>query len=122
MKGFTTWELRDICVKNDWFTGGSCEAYDKLFARCEENASIEELALIIWVCTPDSNRELIKNALYKERIRKNMSECLAILEDWREISSDEVIKATREIVKLRREYEEIERADVDIISEDFADE
>lgn len=119
---FNTWELRDICIKNDWFTGGSCEAYDKLFARCEEGASIEELALIIWVCTPESDKTLITNALHKNRIRRGMDECLAKLEDWRGISTDDVVKITREIARYRKEYEEIERSDIDILSEEFANE
>ena len=64
---FETYELRDICIKHDWFTGGTCEEYDKLFERCKEGAGFDELALIIWLCTPNSHRQEIYYQLLVEK-------------------------------------------------------
>ena len=66
-KHLETWELRDICCKHKWFTGGSNESYEKLFKRCEEGADFKELALIIWVCTPEWTHEEIYEVLLQDR-------------------------------------------------------
>lgn len=58
--------LRELCIKNNWFTGGTCEQYDKLFQvnRDCENFSFSDVALIVWLC---SNEELES---IKEKLRK----------------------------------------------------
>lgn len=45
--------LRTLCIKHNWFNGGTNSQYVKLFDRAHEGASLEELAIIIWVCTAD---------------------------------------------------------------------
>lgn len=42
--------LRELCIKNDWFThGGNC-SYDKMLtAFGERTASAQEIAAMIWV-------------------------------------------------------------------------
>lgn len=57
------WELHDLCVKNDWFVGGTDDQYSKLFEMARNGATTDELARIIWLCTPDSNFEEIKGVL-----------------------------------------------------------
>ena len=41
-----------VCNKYQWFTGGTNSQYDKLFERIENGASLKEIALMIWLCTP----------------------------------------------------------------------
>lgn len=43
--------LRDLCVKNDWFTEGDIGQYDKLFRLNEMQAPIEHLSVAIWMCS-----------------------------------------------------------------------
>ena len=42
--------LRELCIKNDWFThGGNC-SYDKMLtAFGERTANAQEIAAMIWV-------------------------------------------------------------------------
>ncbi len=44
-------ELRLLCIKNDYFTEGSNEQYSKLFDLNSEGATLEEMALVIWICS-----------------------------------------------------------------------
>ena len=46
-------ELRSLCIKNDWFTCGTCRQYEKLFQANEERASLDEIATIIWICSDE---------------------------------------------------------------------
>ena len=45
-------KLRSLCIEHDWYTCGTCEEYDGLFARlhdengCPENMTTEKLAEI----------------------------------------------------------------------------
>lgn len=55
--------LRSLCIKNNWFNCGTNRQYDRLFDENEDDASIQELALIIWLCTEDENRGVIENQL-----------------------------------------------------------
>lgn len=58
--------LRDVCIKNNWFTCGSNSQYDKLFYMNEHGCSADELALVIWLCSEESfSREQIKQELVK---------------------------------------------------------
>lgn len=47
----TTESLRTLCIKNNWFTEGSVEQYEKLFYANQMFCSIEEIATIIWLCS-----------------------------------------------------------------------
>lgn len=52
----TAEELRALCIKNKWFTCGDNEQYSKLFRANKCGARLEEIASIIWVCSPETNR------------------------------------------------------------------
>lgn len=42
--------LRELCIKNDWFTHGGNYSYDKvLTAFGERTATAQEIAAMIWV-------------------------------------------------------------------------
>ena len=58
--------LYALCNKLHWFTGGSVEQYEKMFDLAREGASLKELALVIWMCTPDRTRENIEKILDDE--------------------------------------------------------
>lgn len=58
--------LRDVCIKNNWFTCGTNSQYDKLFDMNEQGCSADELALVIWICSKEAfSREQIKQELVK---------------------------------------------------------
>lgn len=46
-------ELRMLCIKNNWFTCGSINQYEKLFYANKNGCSIEEIATIIWICSDE---------------------------------------------------------------------
>lgn len=46
-------ELRNLCIKNNWFTQGSIRQYEKLFYANKNGAPIEEIATIIWLCSDE---------------------------------------------------------------------
>lgn len=60
--------LRGLCIENNWFTEGSNGQYEKLFNECEAGATVDELTLIIWLCSDaDVNtKESIKEKLVQE--------------------------------------------------------
>lgn len=59
---FTTEDLYQMCNNYNWFTCGDNTQYNKLFELNREGASIEELALVIYICS-DCSRESILNKL-----------------------------------------------------------
>lgn len=62
----TNEKLRELCIKNNWFTCGSNIQYSKLFEINAGGCSVDELALVIWICSDDKfNREQIKLELTK---------------------------------------------------------
>lgn len=65
---FTFEDLYRMCNNNNWFTCGDNSQYNKLFELNREGASIEELALVIYICS-DCSRESILNKL-KENYRR----------------------------------------------------
>lgn len=67
--------LQSLCIRKDWFTCGTNRQYDKLFQANEENAPIEEIATIIWLCSDDEEhcRRDILEELKAEREEYLMS-------------------------------------------------
>lgn len=55
--------LRELCIKNNWFTCGSNHQYDKLFEMNEKGKPVDELALVIWLC---SDGTFDRNAIVQE--------------------------------------------------------
>lgn len=47
----TNSELRELCIKNNWFTSGSVIQYEKMFCANEQGWPLEEIALMIWLCS-----------------------------------------------------------------------
>ena len=59
------WDLRGLCIKNNWFTCGTPTQYSKLFEMAEARATIHDLALIIWICSDEVPMETIKEGLWE---------------------------------------------------------
>lgn len=58
-----TEDLRSLCVRKNWFTCGSCEQYMKMFDMNQEKKPLEEIALVIWLCSKNVTREGVQKAL-----------------------------------------------------------
>ena len=56
-------ELRNLCIKNDWFTSGDNEQYSRLFSLLRTGASVDTLAAVIWTCSSFSDLNDIKEQL-----------------------------------------------------------
>ena len=63
MQQFTSGKLRSICIANSWFTDGSITQYNKLFELNNNGASLEELALVIYICSSNATQENIIKTL-----------------------------------------------------------
>ena len=63
MKQFNSANLRRICIDNGWFTDGDIVQYQKFFQLNEDGASLEELALVLYICSSNVSREEILNKL-----------------------------------------------------------
>lgn len=72
MKHLESYELRELCIKNSWFTCGTVKQYEKLFDRNKEGASIAELSIIIWVCSDN----IPKNEIYSKLLGAMMNKTL----------------------------------------------
>ena len=53
MKRLDSSELRALCIRNNWFTCGDIRQYTRFFQRNSEGATIDELSVIIWICSDD---------------------------------------------------------------------
>lgn len=59
-----------LCVKNQWFTGGSNESYEKMFQLVGGNYGVEKIAIAIWVCSSNATLAEITSALYEATRRE----------------------------------------------------
>lgn len=51
----TPMDLRNLCIRKDWFTCGTNKQYDKLFYANENGCPMEEIATIIWLCSDEEH-------------------------------------------------------------------
>ena len=62
------YDLRDLCIKNNWFTCGTNRQYEKLFHANKMGAPLDEIVTIIWLCSDEEKwcrrdiTEILKNA------------------------------------------------------------
>ncbi len=67
--------LRDLCIKNNWFTCGTCEQYEKLFELNRNGCTLDNLALVIWLCSDEKwDEDTISRILRLEK-RKFLDRC-----------------------------------------------
>lgn len=64
-----SYQLRNLCIKNGWFTGGANEQYEKLFYANEHGCPVDEIATIIWLCSDNVARRDVLYALMQEKSR-----------------------------------------------------
>lgn len=57
-------ELRKLCIENNWFTCGTSCQYEKLFYANEHGFTLEQIALIIWLCSDGCFLVDIREVLY----------------------------------------------------------
>ena len=66
--------VRDLvysfCVRHNLFIGGTNEQYSKMFDLVGEGISCRELANLIWLCSPNVDREVLYKSLHKEVYEK----------------------------------------------------
>lgn len=55
--------VRQMCIRNNWFTGGSNEQYNKMFQLVQANAPVTHVAVAIWMCTPNVSKTEIETKL-----------------------------------------------------------
>lgn len=56
-------QVRELCIKNHWFTCGDNTQYERLFERVRAGAEIDEIATIIWICSEDVTKDEIISKL-----------------------------------------------------------
>ncbi len=49
--GRSTRLMMDLCIKYDWFTGGTNEQYEKLMEKVVDGTDCHTLATLIWMCS-----------------------------------------------------------------------
>ena len=72
MKHLESYELRELCIKNNWFTCGTVQQYEKFFDRNKEGASIAELSIIIWTCSDNIPKDEIYSKLLGAMMNKTL--------------------------------------------------
>lgn len=60
-------KLRELCIKNNWFTCGSNSQYEKLFESNTNGFTPMEIATIIWLCSDNADRNTILATLKSAR-------------------------------------------------------
>ena len=59
-------KLDYLCNKSQWYTNGDRFQYDLLFQECKNGASLERLALFVYVCSRGYSEQDILKILQKE--------------------------------------------------------
>ncbi len=55
--------LRNLCIRNSWFTDGTNEQYDKLFFLNSIGTDLVTLTTLIWFCSDGVSIMDVYNAL-----------------------------------------------------------
>lgn len=60
-------ELRTMCIKNDWFTSGSINQYEKMFEANygDSGFTTKDIAAIIWVCSNAEYEDILEKLTAK---------------------------------------------------------
>lgn len=63
-------DVRTLCIENGWFTNGDNEQFEKLYDMIHEGASLDEVALVIWICSTEASRIFIRTKLETKVMKK----------------------------------------------------
>lgn len=66
----TSFEMRDLCIRENWFTSGSIRQYERLFQELKRGVLLHDVALIIWICSNNVSVEQIETKIRKEQENK----------------------------------------------------
>jgi len=86
-------QVRELCIKNDWFTCGDNSQYERLFERVRAGAEIDEIATIIWICSENVTKEEIVSKLTVP-VRKERVELIKAMELIARTVNDESVFMT----------------------------
>lgn len=72
-KNLRTEELWSLCNREKWFECGTQRQYNRLFDMNKQNAPLHDLALIIWICSTECEKNSIENIekTLRNEIEKN---------------------------------------------------
>lgn len=59
--------LRELCIRENWFTCGNTRQYQKLFEMNDEKCPLADIAVVIWICSNDVPRSEIVKKLNQVR-------------------------------------------------------
>jgi len=65
-------DVRALCIEHRWFTNGDNEQFEKLYDMIREGASLDEVALVIWICSTEATREFIRTMLEAKVMKKGV--------------------------------------------------
>lgn len=65
----TTYQLRELCIRENWFTNGCIDQYNTLFKRLNEGAPFDEIVIIIWICSNGVSAQEISTKIHHEEER-----------------------------------------------------
>ena len=76
------YKLQNLCIKENWFTGGSTEEYRRMFQLNgngrvrlnDDDILLHSVALIIWLCSYDEDHEEVPLDKIKEKLLKTEAE------------------------------------------------
>ncbi len=87
----SVYEVRALCIKNNWFTNGNNTQYGMMFDRVAEHAEIEEIATIIWICSENADKDDIIRQLSPKSKNKNRINAIRAMETLARAINDEDI-------------------------------
>lgn len=57
---------RSCCIRNNFFTAGTNEQYEKVYELMKKGITIHDLAMLTWLCSSGSDLEQIRFILQNE--------------------------------------------------------
>lgn len=63
-------DVRMLCIENRWFTNGDNEQFSKLYDMIHDGASLDEVALVIWICSTEASRKFVRTMLEAKVMKK----------------------------------------------------
>lgn len=63
-------EVQSLCIKYRWFTNGDNGQFERLYNMIHDGANLDEVALVIWICSDEENRAYIRTILNTAVMKK----------------------------------------------------
>ena len=65
-------EVQGLCIKYRWFTNGDNGQFERLYNMIHDGANLDEVALVIWICSTEATREFIRTMLEAKAMKKGV--------------------------------------------------